>query len=181
MLGIAVILPFVAAATCSSIKIDHIPLSAPLSNGTMVLQCPPKSSPLDVCLGARGCCSNNEIQDIAMYMLCGNSEPDGVWLAQVQYDMNIQIALCHFYGHSADNVQLQLTPDASAILDSLNGLDKQLRQKQAIYLALQIIGGHIGLPIVLIFSIFPKKTIRNLIFLNFCFTWILSSITFSIG
>ncbi|KAF8531770.1 hypothetical protein JB92DRAFT_2848746 [Gautieria morchelliformis] len=132
-----------------------------------------------VCSGARGCCSNNEIQGIAIASLCGNYYADG--LAQVQYDLNAQIALCHFDGHSTDNVQLQLTPDASAILDSMNRLDEQLGEQQAIYRALQIIGGHIGLPILLIFSIFPKKTRRNVTFLSFCFTWILSSITFSIG
>ncbi|KAF8504276.1 hypothetical protein JB92DRAFT_778374 [Gautieria morchelliformis] len=63
----------------------------------------------------------------------------------------------------------------------MNRQDEELRQQQAIYLALQIIGGHIGLPILLLFCIFPKKTPRNLSFLNFCFTWIFSSITFSIG
>jgi hypothetical protein len=61
------------------------------------------------------------------------------------------------------------------------GYFAELRQQQAIYLALQIIGGHIGLPIILLVSIFPKKAPRNLTLLNFFFTWIISSITFSIG
>ncbi|KAF8531713.1 hypothetical protein JB92DRAFT_2847761, partial [Gautieria morchelliformis] len=52
---------------------------------------------------------------------------------------------------------------------------------QAIYRALQIIGGHIGLPILLLFSIFSKTAQRDLTFLNFCFTWTFSSITFSVG
>ncbi|KAF8521683.1 hypothetical protein JB92DRAFT_2890177 [Gautieria morchelliformis] len=63
----------------------------------------------------------------------------------------------------------------------MNGLDEQLRQQQAIYRALQIIGGHIGLPILLLFSIFSKTAQRDLTFLNFCFTWIFASITFSVG
>ncbi|KAF8531695.1 hypothetical protein JB92DRAFT_2847638, partial [Gautieria morchelliformis] len=43
-----------------------------------------------------------------------------------------------------------------------------------------IIGGHIGLPILLIFSIFSKTAPRDLTFLNFCVTWIFSSVTFSV-
>ncbi|KAF8509507.1 hypothetical protein JB92DRAFT_2946356 [Gautieria morchelliformis] len=63
----------------------------------------------------------------------------------------------------------------------MNRPDEQLRQQQAIYRALQIIGGHIGLPILLLFSIFSKTAQRDLTFLNLCFTWIFSSITFSLG
>ncbi|KAF8476488.1 hypothetical protein JB92DRAFT_3050694, partial [Gautieria morchelliformis] len=44
-----------------------------------------------------------------------------------------------------------------------------------------IIGGHIGLPILLLISIFSKTAHRDLTFLNFCFTWIFSSVTFSVG
>ncbi|KAF8505314.1 hypothetical protein JB92DRAFT_2965058, partial [Gautieria morchelliformis] len=44
-----------------------------------------------------------------------------------------------------------------------------------------IIGGHIGLAILLLFSIFSKTAQRDLTFLNFCFTWIFSSVTFSVG
>ncbi|KAF8531752.1 hypothetical protein JB92DRAFT_2848590, partial [Gautieria morchelliformis] len=94
--------------------------------------------------------------------------------AAAQYDINHQIALCHFDGHSVDNVQLLLTSNALALLD-------KLRQQQAIYRALQIIGGHIGLPTLLLFSIFSKTAQHDLTFLNFCFTWIFSSITFSVG
>ncbi|KAF8519422.1 hypothetical protein JB92DRAFT_2001083 [Gautieria morchelliformis] len=89
--------------------------------------------------------------------------------------------MCHFDGHSTINVQYLLTPNASAILDGINRTDEKLRQQQAIYRALQIIGGHIGLPILLLFSIFSKTAQRDLTFLNFCFTWIFSSITFSVG
>ncbi|KAF8504282.1 hypothetical protein JB92DRAFT_2967922 [Gautieria morchelliformis] len=181
MLGTAVILFFISAATCSSTRTTAIPLSAPLPNGTMVLQCPPKLSPSDSCLGTHGCCSSNEIQGRAIISFCGNFRAEDSLVSQVQHDLNLQIALCHFDGHSADNVQLLLTPNASAILDSLNRQDEELRRQQAIYITLQIIGGHIGLPILLLFSIFSKKAPRNLIFLNFCFTWIFSSITFSIG
>ncbi|KAF8521528.1 hypothetical protein JB92DRAFT_2890757, partial [Gautieria morchelliformis] len=108
-------------------------------------------------------------------LLCGSYSED-VALAFFQYDLNVQVALCHFDGHSADNMQLLLTPNVSASLDSMSGLDER-----AIYLALQVLGGHIGFPILLLFSIFCKTAKRDLTFLNFCFTWIFSSITFSVG
>ncbi|KAF8509477.1 hypothetical protein JB92DRAFT_511167 [Gautieria morchelliformis] len=101
--------------------------------------------------------------------------------AMAQYRINYQIARCNFDGHSAINVQLLLTPNASAILDSFNRPDEQLKKQQAIYRVLQIIGGHIGLPIILLFSIFSKTAQWDLTFLNFCVTWIFSSITFSLG
>ncbi|KAF8483021.1 hypothetical protein JB92DRAFT_3034206 [Gautieria morchelliformis] len=60
-------------------------------------------------------------------------------------------------------------------------MEIQLSQQQAIYRALQIIGGHIGLPILLLFSIFSKTAQRDLTFLNFCLTWVFSSVTSSVG
>ncbi|KAF8531776.1 hypothetical protein JB92DRAFT_2848850, partial [Gautieria morchelliformis] len=63
----------------------------------------------------------------------------------------------------------------------MNRQDEQLKKQQTIYRALQIIGGHVGLPILLLYSIFSKTAQRDLTFLNFCFTWIFSSITFSLG
>ncbi|KAF8515209.1 hypothetical protein JB92DRAFT_83927 [Gautieria morchelliformis] len=156
--------------------------SSKWNDGVTAMKCPATPSLLDKCLGTRGCCSNHEIQDTAISLLCGTSYTDEVvWLAQCQYYLNVQIALCHFDGHSTDKVQLLLTPNASAILDSLKRPDEQLRQQQGIYIVLQIIGGHIGLPILLFFSVFPKKAQRDLPFLNLLFTWIISSISFSIA
>ncbi|KAF8531744.1 hypothetical protein JB92DRAFT_2848245 [Gautieria morchelliformis] len=128
------------------------------------------------CLFVRGCCSNNGILDIAMVGLCGLPVGYDIDHAMTQYEINLKIALCHFDGHSVDNVQLLLTPNASAQLDSYNRQDER-----AIYRALQITGGHVGLPILLLFSIFSKTAQRDLTFLNFCFTWIFSSIAFSVG
>ncbi|KAF8515189.1 hypothetical protein JB92DRAFT_2915702 [Gautieria morchelliformis] len=162
-----------------------LPLSAPLPNGTMEIQCPPDAASIrqhaQPCTLVRGCCSNNGILGIAIVGLCGVPESDPSAQAMTQYEINLQIALCHFDGHSADNVQLLLTPNSSAFLDSLNRPDEQLRQHQAIYRALEIIGGHIGLPILLLFSIFSKTAQRDFTFLNFCLTWIFSSVTFSVG
>ncbi|KAF8509496.1 hypothetical protein JB92DRAFT_513698 [Gautieria morchelliformis] len=42
----------------------------------------------------------------------------------------------------------------------------------AAFFALHIIGGHVGLPILLLFSIFSNKAQRDPTFLNSCFTWI---------
>ena len=57
----------------------------------------------------------------------------------------------------------------------------ELRKEQAIFFALQIVGGHVGLPILLISSILLRKPRPDLTFINFCFTWVFSSIVFSIG
>ena len=57
----------------------------------------------------------------------------------------------------------------------------ELRKEQTIFFALQIVGGHVGLPILLIASILLRKPRPDLTFINFCFTWVFSSIVFSIG
>ena len=57
----------------------------------------------------------------------------------------------------------------------------ELRREQTAFLALQIVGGHIGLPILILHAIFSRTTHRDLTFLNFCFTWSISSVIFSIG
>lgn len=55
-----------------------------------------------------------------------------------------------------------------------------LRSSQRAFLALQITGGHIGLVIVLAFAVFSRKVRRDPTFMNFCITWIFSSIVFSL-
>ena len=57
----------------------------------------------------------------------------------------------------------------------------ELRQEQNTFFAFQIVGGHIGLPILIIASVVLRKPRPDLTFLNFCFTWVFSSIVFSIG
>ena len=50
---------------------------------------------------------------------------------------------------------------------------------ESIYLAIQIIGGHILLPLLVI-TIFLKKTVnRHPVFVNFCVSWIFSSVVYS--
>ncbi|KAF8487989.1 hypothetical protein JB92DRAFT_3018732 [Gautieria morchelliformis] len=135
MPGIAVCLRFVSAAICSSINaftmtlpgpLATLPLSVPLPNGTMELQCLPDAIEHELCF-ARSCCSNNGMLDIAIAGLCGiPNESETVMQAIVQYNINHQIALCHFDGHSVDNLQLLLTPNASALLDRLNRPDERV-------------------------------------------------------
>ncbi|KAF8531962.1 hypothetical protein JB92DRAFT_1789447 [Gautieria morchelliformis] len=182
MLGLALSLLFISAAACQIVQgpLVTIPLSAPLPNGSTILQCD-TSLLSEQCLFWNGCCSTDTILAIPVGRLCDISRESPALEALAQHEINQQIALCHFEGRSVDNVQLLLTQNASAFLDSINRLDEQLRQQQAIYRALQIIGGHIGLPILLLFSIFSKTAQRDLTFLNFCLTWIFSSITFSVG
>ncbi|KAF8499311.1 hypothetical protein JB92DRAFT_2982489 [Gautieria morchelliformis] len=148
----------------------------------MVLNCP--DSYYDVlkpCVSVDGCCSNQAVQDIAIEYLCPDYRPDDLLLARAQQDMNKKIALCRFDGFTVADVKLQLTPNATAILNDLNRPSEKGRVFQGTFLTMQILGGHIGLPIFLLFSIFSKGLQRNLTLLNFCFTWILSSIAFSIG
>ncbi|KAF8521684.1 hypothetical protein JB92DRAFT_2890178 [Gautieria morchelliformis] len=88
MLGIAVILLFISASTCS---ISIIPLSAPLPNGTMALQCPVTPPSLDTCfdprVGLRNCCSNDEILGIAVSPCWFGIGEDREW-ATFQYSLN---------------------------------------------------------------------------------------------
>ena len=50
---------------------------------------------------------------------------------------------------------------------------------ESIYLAIQVIGGHILLPLLVI-TILLKKTInRHPVFVNFCVSWIFSSVVYS--
>ncbi|KAF8510147.1 hypothetical protein JB92DRAFT_2941568, partial [Gautieria morchelliformis] len=128
MLSVTAVLLLIPAATCS--LNGTIQLSAPLPNGATVLNCPTGEEYVDVNNEAcfdRGCCSSMGIQAVAMVTLCVPDQTPEV-MAQAQYYMNYQIALCRFDGHNVDNVQLQLTPNASAALDSLNLKDKHLRQ-----------------------------------------------------
>ena len=57
----------------------------------------------------------------------------------------------------------------------------ELRKQQTLFFALQIVGGHIGLPILLIAAILLRKPRPDLTFINFGVTWVSSSIVLSIG
>ena len=55
-----------------------------------------------------------------------------------------------------------------------------LRKSQTAFLALQIGGGHIGMVVILASSLLSFRVRRDPTFLNFCITWIVSSVVFSI-
>ena len=55
-----------------------------------------------------------------------------------------------------------------------------LRRTQMAYLGLQVAGGHIGLVVVLVHSIFSNRIRRDPTYINFCITWIFSSVAFSL-
>jgi hypothetical protein len=111
------------------------------------MKCPPDLVPPATCgFINRGSCSNNATQELAICLLC--RIPDAYYSviavdAQYQLDGNViahncqfaetsnvavlvQISLCHFDGHSADNLQLLLTPNASARVDSMNRRDERV-------------------------------------------------------
>ncbi|GJJ15029.1 hypothetical protein Clacol_009303 [Clathrus columnatus] len=75
---------------------------------------------------------------------------------------------------------LDLPPPAAALVKVYTRQSEELRRNQAIFLGLQIAGGHIGLPIVLTFAVLSRRVRRDPTFLNFCITWIFSSVVFSL-
>lgn len=46
------------------------------------------------------------------------------------------------------------------------------------YFALHIVGGHIGLPILVLTFIISKRAKRSITVINFCITWILFSVSY---
>ena len=106
------------------------------------------------------------------------------------------MAKCHSEGIKI-NFQFDLPPAAAAVVqtfnrdsasmcqmvDSIDSVDHPLialRRIQTAYLALQIAGGHIGLVVVLAYSVFSNRIHRDPTYINFCATWIFSSVTFSL-
>lgn len=82
---------------------------------------------------------------------------------------------------SMDSIaRLIVSANSLCCLPYFEWLRQDLKRNQMAFLALQIIGGHVGLVIVLGFAIFSRKVRRDPTFLNFCITWIFSSIIFSI-
>ena len=51
---------------------------------------------------------------------------------------------------------------------------------ESIYLAIQIIGGHILLPLLVITILLKKTVNRHPVFVNFCVSWIISSVVYSL-
>ncbi|KAF8587089.1 hypothetical protein K439DRAFT_869395 [Ramaria rubella] len=55
------------------------------------------------------------------------------------------------------------------------------RMQQAVFLSLQITGGHVGLVLLVIISLLVRTIRRDLVFFNFCITLIVSSAIFSLA
>ncbi|KAF8587204.1 hypothetical protein K439DRAFT_1614497 [Ramaria rubella] len=99
--------------------------------------------------------------------------------AAVQFLLDAEITQCHNEGIDVD-FQLDLPPDAAALVREYDHASAVLRRNQTAFFALQVAGGHVGLVIVLAFAVFSRKVRRDPTFLNFCITWIFSSVVFSI-
>ncbi|KAF8491121.1 hypothetical protein JB92DRAFT_3147741 [Gautieria morchelliformis] len=122
-------------------------------------------------------CTVSFLQAQGNCLVCPTTTPQDA--AAVQFLLDAEIDQCHSEGINVD-FQLSLPPAAAAIVDKFNTDSAFLRASQTAFLALQISGGHIGLVIVLAFAVFSRKVRRDSTFLNFCITWIFSSIVFSI-
>ncbi|KAF8496633.1 hypothetical protein JB92DRAFT_2989440 [Gautieria morchelliformis] len=120
------------------------------------------------------CCTTEYLQASAADMWCHNDP------AVVQHHITERVTYCHSQGLQVDDVQLQLSPAQTDILNDLNHRDEQIRQKQTVFFAFQVAGGHIGLPLLALASILSRKVHRDPTFFNFCLTWIVSSVVFCV-
>ncbi|KAF8524354.1 hypothetical protein BU17DRAFT_63342 [Hysterangium stoloniferum] len=99
---------------------------------------------------------------------------------RIKFEFNIgEMDQCHREGIQI-SYSAPLDPVAEALVQVAYREGSVLRRNQTAFLALQIIGGHIGLFVVLIFAVFSRRIRRDPTFLNFCITWIFSSIVFSL-
>ncbi|KAF8587090.1 hypothetical protein K439DRAFT_1659305 [Ramaria rubella] len=102
-------------------------------------------------------------------------------IAEAVYSTLATANWCREQGLSIDSLAFQLSSNQTAILHSLNRVDEDLRMQQAVFLSLQITGGHVGLVLLVIISLLVPTIHRDLVFFNFCITWIISSIVFTLG
>ncbi|THH06286.1 hypothetical protein EW145_g4191 [Phellinidium pouzarii] len=70
----------------------------------------------------------------------------------------------------------QTSPQQQAMLDHLQHVQQV---DERIFLGIQIAGGQILLPILVLTIIFSRKVTRHPVFINFCVSWIFSSIIYS--
>lgn len=122
-------------------------------------------------------CTIDFLQAQGNCLVCQAGDPEDQ--AAVQFLLDAEITQCQSEGINI-NFQVDLPPAAAAIVQQYNVDSAILRRDQRAFLALQITGGHIGLVVVLAFAVFSRKVRRDPTFLNFCITWIFSSVVFSI-
>ncbi|KAF8524358.1 hypothetical protein BU17DRAFT_63346 [Hysterangium stoloniferum] len=77
-------------------------------------------------------------------------------LAGAKFLLDDDVARCHKAGIQI-GYSLLLDPAAAAIVQRVYRTDSVLRKRQTVFLALQIIGGHIGIFLVLVLAVFSRR------------------------
>ncbi|KAI5115303.1 hypothetical protein M0805_004498 [Coniferiporia weirii] len=77
----------------------------------------------------------------------------------------------------SSNSSQPYSPEQQATLDHYQHVQ---RVDEGIFLGIQIVGGHILLPILVLTVVFSKRVTRHPVFVNFCISWIFSSIIYSL-
>ncbi|KAF8502421.1 hypothetical protein BU17DRAFT_71921 [Hysterangium stoloniferum] len=103
-------------------------------------------------------------------LLCQSNSSNPADVVNIKFLLDAEVALCHRDGIET-SYSLPLDPAAAAILQRVYHADSVLRTKQMVFLALQIIGGHIGIFLVLVLAVFSRQVHRDPTFFNFllCF------------
>ncbi|KAH8117807.1 hypothetical protein DFH11DRAFT_1541094 [Phellopilus nigrolimitatus] len=70
-----------------------------------------------------------------------------------------------------------ISPAEKALLDHSQHVQQV---DESVFLGIQIAGGHILLPILVLTIIFSRKVTRHPVFVNFCISWIFSSVVYSL-
>lgn len=122
-------------------------------------------------------CNTEYLQAQGKCLLCYSATPEDE--ALVQFLLDAEVAQCQKEGLSV-SFSLNLSSSAEASVQRINRQSADLRLNQAVFLAFQVVGGHIGLPAILLFSLYSRQIRRGPTYLNFCITWIISSIIFSL-
>lgn len=123
-------------------------------------------------------CTTKYVQAQGDCLLCFFSTPEDH--AIVQFLLNEEVTQCQSEGLSV-SFSLNLSRSAETFVKIFDREGADLRRNQVVFLSLQIVGGHIGLPVILIYVLCSRRVRRDPTFLNFCVTWILSSIAFSLS
>ncbi|KAF8588741.1 hypothetical protein K439DRAFT_1658277 [Ramaria rubella] len=131
---------------------------------------------VDLC--PRCLCTNDSVIALGKQALCLGQ--DNLIAGAVHGVLELE-SWCREGGVSINTVVFHLSPNQTAILDSLNGADEDLRKHQIIFLTLQIVGGHIGLVLLVVISLIVSTISRDPIYFNFCITWTISSVIFSLA
>ncbi|KAF8573552.1 hypothetical protein K439DRAFT_1665768 [Ramaria rubella] len=162
-----------------------------VSEGAAVLVGPPSNcsaikvaakQALDNCTVVH-CTCTTQFLHLSGYVFCLKESGLDYWdsVSELVYFWNENAKLCRAEGCNVEDVKFLITPDETMTLEYFHHEDNILKQQQMTFLALQIIGGQLGLVILFLIPIFSRKVHRNAAFFNFCSSWILSSVVFSLA